>query len=288
MNNGESTTENQPDMKSGYTFYLDVSSFGNVNDTELLSWLEVVNSMLHDSTHEEQYVRPECELYETVTASGNSLSQIVYTPGTYNSGLDSMVRYINRRIAPKNHWFASPSEMQEIYSYTHNAFIGVGYADEIKTDCHLTSLGDKTDFLEKYTIVKPKPDFWEARAVLFPRLHFLKVDEKIITGGTYRNLFEKLFPAIEKFCREDWTSGGFNLNDFCVSCVVTATGESKSVKQNKDKRREREYVIPDYGKQYCPIHIKNGGLRIYIWPCEDKREIYILEVCTNHKSTKRF
>lgn len=279
--NENNKDENQ---KKGYSYYVDTSSFANSDRSRISGWINELIRMVQTSSEQETFYCPG-DWREAVTGDGYDLTSVIYESNDYK--FFELAEYVTNKLE-RIETFSDIREFDKCFTVTHNAFIGIAYPPEIKTDRHLESYNEKEAFIKSNPITEEKLDFWEYREHLFPHLHFLKLDEKTITGGTYRNIFEKLFKDMEKFCREEWKSGPFNKMELRSVISSVIKDESETVDKNKNMRKEREYVIPGIGKMYCPLHIRKNDLRIYFWPHANKKELFIVSVETQHPKSKRF
>lgn len=270
--------------KKGYSYYVDTSSFAKSDRNQLSGWITELIRMVQSSSERETFYCPG-DWREAVTGDGYNLTSIIYETNDYK--YFELAEYVTNKLE-RIETLSDLVELDKRFTVTHNAFIGIAYPPEIKTDRHIETYQEKVAFTKSNPIHEEKLDFWQYREQLFPHLHFLKLDEKTITGGTYRSIFEKLFRDMERYCTDEWKSGPFNKKELRSVISSVIKDESETVDNNKNMRKERENNIPEIGKVYCPLHIRKNDLRIYFWPYEEKREIFIVSVETQHPKSKRF
>lgn len=271
----------------GYSFFLDSDSMANANENDIIPFIEELYEMVSGATDHETFIHPfPVEFLNRTTSDGKEINQIIYSYPDYR--IADLVRYIQNKLKIAKQAFSHPNDMDVELSHTHNAFIGIIYPPEIKSDRHITSTDEKLIFITSHTIVIPQPDFWQSRDTLFPRIVFCNVPEETITGEKYRDYFEKTFKDIQSFCENTWLTGSFNLQSFQKTCIPNASDESDSVYNDPKLRAFRESNIPNNGKQFWPLHIKKGGnLRIHFWPDNKNRKIYITYI-GRHLPTKKY
>lgn len=272
--------------KISYSYLIDSKSVTALDSKEVPVWVEEVGTMVIERELPEAFFTEFKNWLDFSSSDGKSVVQIIYEIPDHS--FFNLLKAIDDRLLHTPFSFKSPWEMDEKFKESHNAFIGAFYEPEIKTKRHIISVEEKKKFIESYPLNLPVPDFWECREEFFPHLMFVKLDEQLITGGTYRNFFEKLFKSLEKFCVERWREGKFQIKLLSESCSYSMSDESKTVDNNPKLKGMRECTIPGVGKVYAPYHVKSGGLRVYFWPDDNSRRIFITKIFTQHPKSKRF
>ena len=111
--------------------------------------------------------------------------------------------------------------------------------------------------------------------------------ENLIYAPYFKATIEYLI-TLEKYISENWNSGRFDLNGIRLHTSLDITDESDSVKNNPQKLTQRNfYISEELGHKVCLLHIKIGKERIYIYPDNNERKIYVPYV-GGHKSTKKY
>lgn len=93
-------------------------------------------------------------------------------------------------------------------------------------------------------------------------------------GNLVSSVFRQMV-ELDEYINKYWKNGVFSLADVNAKTNLTISDESNTVKQKPHLRRYRYFNIPGYGGQYCYLHIKIGGLRVHIYPDNEKREIHV-------------
>lgn len=272
--------------KISYSYLIDSKSVTALHSKDVPEWVIELSSMMIDRELPEKFFTESKSWLDFSSSDGKSVVQVIYEIPDHS--FFELVKAIENRLLYTTFSFKSPLEMDEKFKESHNAFIGAFYKPEVKTERHIVSAAEKKEFIKSHPLDLPVPDFWECREDFYPHLVFLKLDEQLITGGTYRNFFEKLFKDLEKFCAEKWKDGKFQLKLLSESCSYSMSNEGTTVDHNPKMRGQRECTIPGVGKVYAPCHIKSGGLRIYFWPDDNSRKIYITKIFTQHPKSKRY
>ena len=111
--------------------------------------------------------------------------------------------------------------------------------------------------------------------------------ENLIYAPYFKATVEDLI-TLEKYISENWNSGRFDLNSVRLHTSLDISDESDTVKNNPKKLLQRNFYITEkLGYKVCLIHIKIGEERVYIYPDNTERKIYIPYI-GGHKSTKKY
>jgi len=130
-------------------------------------------------------------------------------------------------------------------------------------------------------------DIWGNRNILFPNLTLIEY----YIGSTLKNwsyplsILEKTKNALdilEKFVAK-WKTGKYtaynhnHLQELGLGWEVS--GESTTVKNDPDKRKERIVCLPDGRRVFCENHIKfPHGYRLYFFPDSQEKNIYVAKI----------
>jgi hypothetical protein len=126
-------------------------------------------------------------------------------------------------------------------------------------------------------------DLFKKRNELFPNLIFCgKTDEQLLnwsgSSSTLNQVIESL-TTLNNFC-EQFQAGEYvaysdeNLRQFGINHQVT--GESETVHNTPELRKQREFFLPSGTKQMFEKHIKlSNGFRIHFFPNSAEKIIYV-------------
>ncbi|MYB35232.1 MAG: hypothetical protein F4X92_08980, partial [Gammaproteobacteria bacterium] len=127
-------------------------------------------------------------------------------------------------------------------------------------------------------------DIWLQREDLFP--HITLLSKQI--GGALQNWSARedvllkardALNVLEKF-GEKWKEGEYSeyrhqyLNDLGLAAEVS--GETASVNNNREKKKERLFWLDDGRQAYCENHVKlPHGYRMHFYPDVKEKQIYV-------------
>ena len=149
------------------------------------------------------------------------------------------------------------------------------HSEIVDTTVVVKNITDHSHWQEHFALIEEQrrnnnrkgKDLWINRCTIFPNLIFCGMSEKQITN---LSISDALFNKFWHFLRQlnDNIKGCTNDHDFIQKISLTITDESMSVKNNKRLRRYREFSIPDNGKHFFGLHIKNfpGSWRLHFYP----------------------
>lgn len=261
----------EEEKKLGYTFWLDPASFGNANHNEIMDFIDDMKSMMDEAKDTEQFLADKSEdWWGWVSSDGTMLVDIACS----RHQQWDLVENVWRQLKPSAQSFGRPEEMDPIFTQTHNAFIGVAYSDEVKTDRYIVSLDEKRGFIESHEIFIPKPDFWDERDRLYPRLIFGEIEVDFVRK--HADYYESLFKRMNDYCENDWTEGNFRISHFNDNCDSSASDESVELKKREDLAKYRYLYVPGIGKTFCFLHLKHGSqVRTHFYPYDKEKKLCI-------------
>jgi len=127
-------------------------------------------------------------------------------------------------------------------------------------------------------------DIWDNRNLFFPCLWLLnnELKNQLCAWSHKSAILQKAKNAllvINKFVQR-WQEGGFDdyRHSHLAICGLSAevSGESSSVKQDPNKKSEREFWLPSGKKVFCENHVKlQDGFRLHFYVSNSERIIYI-------------
>lgn len=258
-----------------FNYYIKEDSYNNCSIQEVESNLKELNIAMINSTSEDEFFYCSVAFYSVLLEHKVSMSEIIF------SGLHDIqfMRQVLPRLLIKlrdTKRIESIDAFNEEFNEDINAFWGINFMNKLLHE--LTCYTDLYNF--KIAIARQninKDNFSQYALKLFSSLIFcpdvydqikLLYDEKIF------NQFLHQLEILDSYA-EKWTNGNFEMFDLQKNTSLSASGESSSVNNNKEMRKERTFQLPDKSFHYFENHIKTGDLRIYFLPDNDKHTFYI-------------
>lgn len=98
------------------------------------------------------------------------------------------------------------------------------------------------------------------------------------SGGDFKKTMDAI-TSLDSYNINTWNSGSFQVRTLKEEYNVTISDESDTVKRTPQLSRQRYFKVSEkIGSQYCFYHVKLGDIRMYIFPNEEERIIYIVYV----------
>lgn len=185
--------------------------------------------------------------------------------------------FIMQRFQTIDRTFFLPTDMDTMFPRMYNAFLGPRFVNIMQAKCFIKN---EREFLEYRDAVISSTisgnNLSDYCGIMLK--HVTITEEGFAKAKPLGNELNKLYKdmvALNGYIENgDW-KGRFNVYDLYQQYNVNISDESDSVKQNPKKKNSRFFKIPQNGSQYCFLHIKEGNLRIHIYPDEKRKIIYV-------------
>ena len=200
-----------------------------------------------------------------------------------------IIPYLAKRFSSINKSFVTIDQMSSYMPNKFNAFLGPRFINVNSNKSFIKNYSDFSDYRShvlKSTVTQNNFNIY--CGIFLKKISLTKEACLMIyklTNQT-KNIFEGLCKIDNYIETNNWTG------KFCIKDVQNKTGlivsdESDTVKQNPKYKELRLFSIPNKGDKYCFIHIKIGDIRIYLYPEEKEKVIYITYI-GNHLKTKKY
>lgn len=185
--------------------------------------------------------------------------------------------FIMQRFKTIDRAFFLPADMESEYPKMYNAFLGPRFVNIRDAKCFIKNESEFLDYRDSviYNTISGNT---------LPVYCGLKLKHVVITaegfamakplGDELERLFKDMV-ALDNYIAEGNWRGRFSEHDFHQKYSVRISDESDTVKRHPKKNCFRYFWIPKNGGQYCFLHIKEGDLRIHIYPDEGQKIVYV-------------
>lgn len=258
-----------------FNYYWQERSFYNTSIAETEEHLRELNKIIATDSQLSEYYR--WEGFENAPYGKKSTIALMMNELNDRQLYFKVLPHLLQRFQTIDKTFLLPTDMDAVFPKMFNAFLGPRFVNIRQAKC----------------FVKNEKEFLEYRdAVIFNTIsgnnlpeycgamlnHVIITDEGFAKArplGNELNTLYKDMVALDRYIDSGNWKGRFSEHDLCQRCNVNISDESDSVKQNPKKNYHRYFKIPRIGGQYCFLHIKEGNLRIHIYPDEKSKIVYV-------------
>ena len=185
--------------------------------------------------------------------------------------------YIMQRFQTIEQTFFLPADMDAKFPGMNNAFLGPRFVNIKQAKCFIKS---ELEFLQYRDAVISNTisgnNLSEYCGIMLK--HVIITEEGYAMARPLGNELDKLYKdmvELDRYIDKGNWKGQFNAHDLYQRCNVNISDESDSVKHNPKKNISRYFKILKNGGQYCFLHIKEGNIRVHIYPDEKSKIVYV-------------
>lgn len=257
-----------------FSYYLQNRSYYYANDTEVIAHILELNTIMAEADESDHFFIPinfEEGRYDRWSSIGDFLAS-----GRVSNTISLRVwPSIKKRCKLLERSYMALSEMNLIHLQTANAFLGPLFY--LKTNNLLTTYDDYILFRRSNALkLVNGRTFGKCCSICLDHVFVTRETSDMVEplGSMVVTVFNLLL-ELNAYINHSWISGDFNERDVSANTTLTITDESDTVKQNPILRQQRYFRIPDFGGQYCFLHIKKGNLRIHIFADSTTKRVFV-------------
>ena len=269
-----------------FSFYLQDRAYYYANAEEVLAHIDYLNSILIDADEYDHFLKNK-DFLDCPYDRRCTILDFLEGPGISAYVLNRVLPMMMRRVKDAAQPFMGLAEMDAACKKTVNAFLGPKFS----TNCVrlLTTYQQYRDFRSFHASHNvTSKNFVQCCRIALKHTVLLEdaIEGVLPLGKEVGQVFDDLY-ALDKYVQDYWKQGAFNLNDVRAKVNIQISDESETVKNRPKYKRTRYFNIPGVGGRYCYLHIKCGnGKRIYIYPDENTRIVYVTDTGL-HKASKK-
>lgn len=260
-----------------FRYYLYPPAFSKACIQEIENNLKELNNVL--TVHCDQYdiFHYDLSLFEVETNEKDKLADVLWgkLPDIQFSRIVLPQILIKLKVLQRN--YADLEDFNGEFNNTLNALWGVNFClDHL---CHIFNVNKYNEFRsESLKKILCKENFKKFQPLICSHLSFTDDVFNSIAIGSDK-VFNQILDRMIEFDKyvKIWCKLKipFNVKDLNLKTSLTASDESDSVKNDEKKKRERYFILPNIGGQYCYLHIKTGDFRFHFYPDNNTRKVYV-------------